>query len=135
MAGLIYKPGQGYWTRMMSAIGAGVIALYGASWTANQFQGVSIRGLQPTIIQGITLGTISLLGAIIIYFVFGRHKRVNEFFIATEGEMRKVNWSTKREIIGSTWVVICGTAFIACLLFTINICFTWLFRYINLLEG
>ena len=33
--------------------------------------------------------------------------------IATEGEMKKVNWSTRREIIGMTWVVIGLTVFIA----------------------
>ena len=30
--------------------------------------------------------------------------------IATEGEMKKVNWSTRREILGSTWIVIGLTA-------------------------
>ena len=28
----IYKPGQGYWTRVMTAVGAGVLVLAGAAW-------------------------------------------------------------------------------------------------------
>ena len=28
----IYKPGQGYWVRVMTAIGVGVLVLAGASW-------------------------------------------------------------------------------------------------------
>ena len=61
--------------------------------------------------------------------------RVVDFMIATESEMRKVNWPTRREIIGSTWVVIGGTALMATLLFVVDISFAMLFRTIGVLEG
>ncbi len=32
MALSIYKPGQGYYTRMLSAVGVGVIVLSGVAW-------------------------------------------------------------------------------------------------------
>lgn len=131
---LIYKPGQGYWTRMMSAIGAGAVVIYGAAWTSNQFQGVAIGNLQTEIVQGISLGAVALVGALIIYYVFGRHKRVNEFFIATEGEMRKVNWSTKHEVIGSTWVVIGISLIITAVLFSSDLVFSTFFKAIGVLK-
>jgi preprotein translocase SecE subunit len=57
----------------------------------------------------IILGVVTVLG----YWLFGTNQRVVEYLIATESEMKKVNWSTKREIMGSTWVVIGFTAFLA----------------------
>jgi preprotein translocase SecE subunit len=131
---LIYKPGQGYWTRMMSAIGAGAVVIYGAAWVSNQFQGVTIGNLQTEIVQGIALGSLALLGVIVIYFVFGRHRRANEFFIATEGEMRKVNWSTRKEIVGSTWVVIGISMIITAVLFLSDLLFSTFFKAIGVLK-
>ncbi|MFG0256314.1 MAG: preprotein translocase subunit SecE [Phycisphaerales bacterium JB043] len=131
---LVYKSGQGYWTRMMSAIGAGAVVIYGAAWTSNQFQGVTVGNLQTEIVQGIVLGTIVAIGGLFIYYVFGRHRRANEFFIATEGEMRKVNWSTRREIMGSTWVVIGISLIITLVLFLSDIVFSWFFKTIGVLK-
>ena len=54
--------------------------------------------------------------------------------IATEGEMKKVNWSTRREVIGSTKVVITITIFLAILLFCIDLVFQALFRAIGVLR-
>ena len=61
--------------------------------------------------------------------------RIVDFMIATESEMRKVNWPTRREIVGSTWIVISGTFLMAFLLFTVNLTFAKLFMVIGVLEG
>ncbi len=79
------------------------------------------------------VGVIAIFG-IIVFFILNK-PRIADFMIATEAEMKKVNWPSKKEIIGSTWVVICGTVFIAVLLWLINLGFAWLFTKINLLEG
>ena len=55
--------------------------------------------------------------------------------IATDSEMRKVNWPSRREVIGSTWIVICGTMLMALLLFVVDIVFASLFQTIGILEG
>ena len=135
MAFKIYKPGQGYYTRMLSAVGVGVIVLSGVAWLWEKMP--TIRGIpknQMLYYQGgMAVGVIALFG-IIVFFILNK-PRIADFMIATEAEMKKVNWPSKKEIIGSTWVVICGTAFIATLLWCINLSFAYLFTQINLLEG
>jgi preprotein translocase subunit SecE len=144
-AAAIYKPGQGYWTRMMSAIGAGVLVLSACAWVYGQFQGARWRRTDPNTgelvtildtvyIQAIALLPVLLLGGILIYWIFGRKQRTVDFFIATEGEMRKVNWSTKKEVLGSTWVVIGVSVIIAAILFVADLLFANFFRLIGVLD-
>ena len=40
----IYKPGQGYYTRVLSAIGAGMLALAGAVWLSNEIRAFQYQG-------------------------------------------------------------------------------------------
>jgi preprotein translocase subunit SecE len=135
MALSIYKPGQGYYTRMLSAVGVGVIVLSGVAWLWEKMTTIdAIPEDQELYFQaGMAVGVIAFFGAL-VYFILNK-PRIADFMIATEAEMKKVNWPSKKEIIGSTWVVICGTAFIAILLFCINIGFAELFRKIGVLEG
>lgn len=135
MALSIYKPGQGYYTRMLSAVGVGVIVLSGVAWLWEKMTTIdAIPEEQELYYQaGMAVAVIAVFGAIVYYLL--NKPRIADFMIATEAEMKKVNWPSKKEIIGSTWVVICGTAFIAGLLFLINIGFAELFRYIDVLEG
>jgi preprotein translocase SecE subunit len=55
--------------------------------------------------------------------------------IATEGEMRKVNWSTKREIVGSTILVILLTLFIAIFCQIADLGFSAFFRWFGVLDS
>ncbi|MBL8964243.1 MAG: preprotein translocase subunit SecE [Phycisphaerae bacterium] len=54
--------------------------------------------------------------------------------IATDGEMKKVNWSTRREVLGSTWVVIGACFLIATFLFIVDIAFSSFFEFVGLLK-
>jgi preprotein translocase subunit SecE len=54
--------------------------------------------------------------------------------IATESEMRKVNWPSRRELVGSTWIVICGTLLMALVLLAIDVGFVSFFQWIGVLE-
>lgn len=138
MAGLTpYKPGQGYWTRIMSAIGFGAVAAYAAQWayleSASWFDSVSSE--QLGLYQGGSALLVVLIAAFFIYWLIYLKPKTSEFLIATEGEMRKVNWSTRKEIIGSTWVVIAISAIIAIILLVTDISFSMLFKLIGVLEG
>ncbi len=128
----IYKSGQGYWTRVLSAVGAGTLVLAGAGW---------LYKISPTFLPdqnelyfqaGIAAATIIGFG-LLIYFLLNK-PRIVDFMIAVEAEMKKVNWPTKKEIVGSTWVVICGTFLFAGLLFVINIVFGFIFVEIGILA-
>ena len=59
---------------------------------------------------------------------------LGDFMIATEGEMKKVNWSSRREILGSTKVVILFTVLFAVILFVVDIVFMSFFSGIGVLR-
>jgi len=56
---------------------------------------------------------VMLAGGGLIYYFVGVKPKTVDFLIATDGEMKKVNWSTKKVIRDSTYVVIGATFLIA----------------------
>lgn len=134
MSSVIYKPGQGYWTRLMSAIGWGVIVGFAALWAWTELATAQVSFQTVYLQGGVAAGVLLLGGALVYYFVYIRSK-TSEFLIATDGEMRKVNWSTRREIMGSTWVVIAISVLIAALLFVVDIVFSQFFKWIGVLQA
>lgn len=125
----IQKPGQGYWTRVGSAAGAAIIVLAAAHWMYND----QLAGQHLYLRLGIALGIIAVCSAVLFFIMNKPH--IVDFFIATEAEMKKVNWPTKKDIVGSTWIVICGTFLFAALMFVVDIAFSWLFIQINIIEA
>jgi len=131
----IYKTGQGYWTRMMTAIAAGLLIFMGAVWLWDTIAGVRLGDLQTVYIQaGAAVLFITVL-AVLSYYLICVHKPFVDFLIATEGEMKKVNWSTRREIMGSTWVVISLTFIIATLIAVLDLMYSMTFQALNVLES
>lgn len=225
----IYKPGQGYWVRVMTAVFAGIIVLAAAAWVWNELaivhlptprwdltlatidgsveqdQEVTLRArvgsgagvmtdigagmieaftsrgedagsvivgslemtsdpkgkqYDPSLTESVTssgfqaqvlnrrgvpifeqiylqaagAGVIMLVGSIFLYWVVGVNRKSVGFLIATDGEMKKVNWSTRRDIIGSTWVVIAACILIAAVLFSVDMGFSNFFKLIGVLE-
>lgn len=128
----IYKPGQGYWTRTLTAVGAGTLVLAGvaALWinilprfvTENLYYWRA--GVCVAVILGFTL---------LLFYLLNKPK-IADFMIAVEAEMKKVNWPSRKEIIGSTVVVIAGTFLLAGLLFVINTFFGFLFTEMRILA-
>jgi preprotein translocase subunit SecE len=135
MASGIYKPGQGYWTRMMSAVGGGLLVFMGAAWLWKSLAGVRIGSLQAVYLQaGAAVAFIAVFVWLGYHFIC-RSTKVVEFFIATEGEMKKVNWSTRREIMGSTWVVIGLMLVVGVLITLLDLGYTKIFQALNVLEA
>ncbi len=135
MAFGIYKQGQGYWTRLMTAIAGGTLVAMGVAWMWQQIPNLGL-GAKTIYVQGVA--TVTVLGSCgsLLYYLVCVKPKVVDFLIATEGEMKKVNWSTRREIMASTWVVIGLTFFIAVAIFILDyLIFTPFFRWINVLEG
>jgi len=133
MALPIYKPGQGYWTRMMSAIGAGVLILAGVGWMWNELSVIAdtqTRGIAQTVMAIVVV----VGGGGLLYWLLNK-PNIADFMISTEAEMKKVNWPTRRELMGSTWIVIGGTVFMALLIFVIDIVLHDAAVYARILEG
>ncbi|KAA0217510.1 MAG: preprotein translocase subunit SecE [Leptolyngbya sp. PLA3] len=225
----IYKQGQGYWVRTMTAVFAGVLFLVGASWAWKQAENITlpVKGYVLTLnvtgdqqpapqsgviiervdardavrpvataqvesltvsgtgrgvlainhiefakgelgipqdarvrtegdslnfsgqvvgreqidlfprlyVQATIAGVIILVGTACLYWLVGTKPGTVDFLVATDGEMKKVNWSTRKEIIGSTQVVIVASVLIAGILFVIDLAFSNFFKLIGVLEG
>jgi len=134
MAEVIYKSGQGYWTRLMSAVAIGLLALLGGAWIWERWGG----GASSATTRGVVMGVAALFVAVVgiaAWWYFGRNPRSVDFLIATEGEMKKVNWSTRREIIGSTQVVVLTMLIISGFCFVCDLAFATLMRLIGVLDS
>ncbi|HMN97099.1 MAG TPA: preprotein translocase subunit SecE [Phycisphaerales bacterium] len=131
----MYKSGQGYWTRTMTSIAAGVLACFAGVWLGEELRGRTWGAIEPIYVAA-TVGVIvvAICGAI-IYWLVGVKPGSVDFLIATEAEMKKVNWSTRREIFGSTWVVIVLTALITVYVFAFDQVFAFVFTWMKVLDA
>ncbi|MEQ8850919.1 MAG: preprotein translocase subunit SecE [Phycisphaerales bacterium] len=130
----MYKQDQGYWTRIMTAIGGGLLIVSGAAWLAGEVETINWGGIDVNYAQGVAAGAVLFIGAVALYYLVYVKRNTSDFLIATEGEMRKVNWSTRREVLGSTWVVIGISVIIAAILFVVDLAFASFFREIGVLH-
>jgi len=130
----VYKKGQGYYTRVGTAAGAGILlaGLFHFIWENLNFDEDWTPGLWLKI--GIPLAVAVLVG-LVIYWIVGVNRKSCDFMIATDGEMKKVNWTTKKEIQAATKVVILVTLLTALLLFLVDYVFMSFFSAINVLHG
>ena len=131
----IYKSGQGYYTRMGTVIGVSLTSMLGILWAWDYLKNLRITGVNELYVAAagaIVIGGI--ITAITYYLVFVKPRTV-DFLIATEGEMKKVNWSTRREIIGSTTAVITISVILAVYCWVLEIGFVAFFRLIKVLDS
>lgn len=136
MALQVYKSGQGYWTRVLTAISVMIFALGAAVWFNANILIIYILDSGDNILfwqAGIVAATALLVGGL-LWMLLNKPK-IADFMIATENEMKKVNWPTRQAIIALTWVVICGTFMIAAILFIADLGFSNLFIELNILDG
>jgi preprotein translocase SecE subunit len=90
--------------------------------------------VEPLYVQGALAGLAMLIGAGVVFYLVGSRPSSCEFLIATDGEMKKVNWSTRREVFGSTWVVIVASFLIAAILYVVDYTFQTFFVAIEVLQ-
>ncbi len=135
MAAGIYKKGQGYWTRLMSAIALGLIVLLGVVWMWDLLATVRVGFAQTVYVQAAATVVVIAVFGWLGYYLVGLKPKVVDFMIATEGEMKKVNWSSRREILGSTWVVIGFTFFIAIYCFSFDLIFEQIMKAMGVLDS
>lgn len=159
----VYKKGQGYWTRMGTALGAllliTVLCMFVYEQTSVLFADsfytkVPEVGASPAELEAIraqnrqgleqsarTARTVAVVATAVVGAVatlFAWHQmnkpRNVDFLIATDVEMHKVNWTSRQELFGSTRVVIFFLFLIAAVLFLIDVAAGALFQWIGLLK-
>ena len=145
----IYKPGQGYWTRLGTGIGAALVILLTVHflWTnlppwieqivaprnPTPDQAAAARATARNITLGICIGTGLTLGTL-AWWLMNRPGNA-DFLIATDSEMKKVNWTSRKDLIGSTKVVIAFMFLIAFFLFAVDVIFGYFFYMIDVLKN
>jgi len=118
----IYKRGQGKYTRIWTAVatilvvGLGCLQLYRKLGAA--YLGLWIETMVPAAV-------FVALSILVLWLV--NKPSVANFMIAAEGEMKKVSWSSRKEIMVSTFVVIVVVVVMAVLLGTTDIGFRLFF--------
>jgi len=129
MALEIYKRGQGKNTRLWSAFAVATIAGVGCFQLYKKLEATSLNLYAKFIVPaGLFLGLCCL-----IFWLINKAS-LADFMIAAEGEMKKVSWSTRQEIMVSTIIVITVVVFMACLLGATDLGFRTLFDWL-LSEG
>ena len=93
-----------------------------------------IPPIQPQYLQFMAAAVVLLTGAFIAFYFAGVKNNTVEFLISTDMEMKKVNWSTRKDIMTSTWVVVGASFLLAGVLFGIDLVFQWLFKLIHVLQ-
>lgn len=122
-----YKWGQGKNTRLYSAVSVAVLAAIGC-WILYRKIEASVDvtaalGLWITVI--VPLAIFAAVAAFLYWLV--NKPTVADFMISAEGELKKVSFSSKKEIAVSTFVVIVVVFAMALMLGVADFCFNLFF--------
>jgi preprotein translocase subunit SecE len=130
----VYKSGQGYWTRMGTAATAALIILATCAFLYEYLPAwIGWLNVHKSWLSGIIIAFAAAMGLLTWYAI---NKPGNaDFLIATDSEMKKVNWTSKTELIGSTKVVIFFMITIAVFLFMMDLFFGYLFYWLHVLKA
>lgn len=125
----IYKKGQGVNVRIGSAIAGGLVGALTSYMLVYKYMAFFLPdslgkdGKQ-------TYGLLAAGGFVAIYALFLwwllNRPRNAEFLIETDAEMRKVSWTSRKDLIGSTIVVVVFMILIAIFLFFSDLLFGYL---------
>ena len=121
----VYKRGQGRYTRMVSALGGAAIVAIGCLQLYRTLDAADIGLWIETMVP---VGLFIALSVLMMWMV--NNPSIADFMISAEGEMKKVNWSTRQEVVVSTVVVISVVIILAVLLgvsdFVLQLSVGWL---------
>lgn len=125
----IYKKTQGRYARSITFVAGMVLSLGGAVVLSEK-----LAAYAPPIVQyGVPSLLVVALGVLLFWMV--NRPSSADFLIATEGEMKKVSWSSRKEIVGSTKVVIVATFMLAVILAAVDAGFALLSHWIGLMGA
>ena len=120
----IYKRGQGYYTRLWSGLIAFAIASSGCYVLWRKMAVITNLWVKTLVPAGLCVG----LGFLVFWLM--NKPAAADFMISAEGEIKKVSWSSRREIAVSTMIVIFVVILMAIMLFAADMVFKSLFMYV-----
>ncbi|MCU0913618.1 MAG: preprotein translocase subunit SecE [Planctomycetes bacterium] len=119
----IYKPGQAKYTRLGSGFAVAATVTIGCWRLYDVLTGSDVSLWIATMIPAAILVGLSVL----TYWLLNK-PAVADFLIAAEGELKKVNWSSRKEVAVSTFVVIIVVLVMATLLGMTDFVFQLIFQ-------
>jgi preprotein translocase subunit SecE len=125
----IYKKGQGYWTRMGTVFAVALIGILAAHFIWQEHVLFNMTDHMTYLVIGIFC---AIYAGLAFHFI---NKPSNvDFLIATDSEMKRVNWTTQKDLVGSTKVVIGFVFIVACVLFLYDLFFQTVFYLVGVLK-
>jgi len=125
MAFDIYKRGQGKYTRLCSAFGAAIIAGLGCLRLYKKLDSTDLGLWVKTMVPAALFVAFGLL----IFWLVNKPS-IADFMVVAEGEMKKVSWSSRKEIVVSTFIVIAVVIVMAALLGVTDLSFQLFFAWL-----
>jgi preprotein translocase subunit SecE len=119
----MYKPGQGKYSRLGTGFTVAIIVGIGC------FQLYRMLGASDLNLWITTMVPVAIFVAlsVVTYWLLNKPV-VADFLIAAEGELKKVNWSSRKEVAVSTFIVIIVVLLMAALLGTTDFVFQLVFQ-------
>ena len=127
----IYKRGQGRYTRVLTVAGAMLVTVIGSYVLSSRLR-AWLGDLTYGAYLGFGIPVLIVVGMAVLMFWLVNRPSSADFLIATESEMKKVSWSSRKEVVGSTKVVIVTTFMLAAILYGVDIFFVLLFRSLKI---
>ena len=122
-----YKWGQGKNTRVYTIVAVGILIAIGC-WRVYQKLTASLDVTMPLGLWTTVVVPMALFGALMLLLYWLINKpMIADFLIASEGELKKVSFSSKREIAVSTFVVIIVVILMTTMLGMADFCFNLFF--------
>ena len=117
MAFELYKSAQGHYVRVVTAIAAALVALVLSYyvWGLLSRHVPDDFAYKVYVVYAAPAVLFAVLAAMTAYYL--NKPKAADFLIATESEMKKVSWSNKAELVGSTVVVIVTVILLAMLIY------------------
>jgi preprotein translocase subunit SecE len=127
----IYKRGQGNYTRLWSAFGFAIIVALGC-WRLYNLLEAGVPGLSRRAslwVATMVPAGLFIVSSLLIFWLVNK-PTVADFMIAAEGEIKKVSWSSRKEIAVSTFIVIVVVILMAALLGITDLFFFQFFNWL-----
>jgi len=123
----LYKSGQGRHVRGGTGVAAALVDLVLCYylWTLLS-RYLAENAYRPYLEYGIPAVVFAMLGVVVFFYV--NKPKVVDFLVATETEMKKVSWSSRAELVGSTVVVIMTVLALAVFIYFADTIFIYLFK-------
>ena len=119
----MYKPGQGKYSRLGTGFSVAIIVAIGCVQLYKMLGASDLNLWITTMVPAVIFVAFS----VVTYWLLNK-PAVADFLIAAEGELKKVNWSSRKEIAVSTFVVIIVVLLMSALLGATDFVFQLVFQ-------